>query len=146
MVSLTNNRSQERHKFFFFPRLTSRTAVASIQFGFLSYAPKQESSFDVIVVGSGASGGGLASACGSGPESRAPRSRPPAVRQEFYRTPAAFELKYRNRAPEIVRKTRPIQVKFGVCNEYTYKWFVNDLEEPYTTPADKPFNWMAAFA
>jgi len=33
------------------------------------------------------------------------------------------------------RKTRPIQVKFGVCNEYTFNWFVNDLEEPYTTPA-----------
>jgi len=54
----------------------------------------------------------------------------------------AFELKYRNRAPEISRKTRPVQMKFGVCNEYTYKWFANDLEEPYTTPADKPFDWM----
>jgi choline dehydrogenase-like flavoprotein len=29
-----------------------------------------------------------------------------------------------------------------VCNEYTQDWFVNDIEEPYTTPADKPFNWL----
>src|SRR5260221_1027095 len=66
----------------------------------------------------------------------------PQSDKNFTEHQPAFELKYRNRAPEIVRKTRPIQVKFGVCNEYTYKWFVNDREEPYTTPADKPFNWM----
>ncbi len=29
-----------------------------------------------------------------------------------------------------------------VCNEYTQDWFVNDIEEPYTAPADKPFNWL----
>ena len=26
--------------------------------------------------------------------------------------------------------------------EYNYHWFANDLEEPYTTPADKPFSWQ----
>ena len=26
--------------------------------------------------------------------------------------------------------------------EYNYKWFVNDLENPYSTPADKPFTWQ----
>src|SRR5207245_2592278 len=28
------------------------------------------------------------------------------------------------------------------CTEYNYKWFVNDLKNPYTTPPDKPFNWI----
>src|SRR6266571_1430384 len=67
---------------------------------------------------------------------------PPWITGNFSEHKPRFELKYRNLAPEIVRKTRPIQMKFGVCNEYTYDWFVNDLEEPYTTPSDKPFNWM----
>jgi hypothetical protein len=45
MVSLTNYRSQEQDKFFFFTRLTRRIAVASIRFGFLSYAAKQKPFF-----------------------------------------------------------------------------------------------------
>lgn len=53
-----------------------------------------------------------------------------------------FDLKYRNLVPEIVRKTRPIQSEFDICNEYNYEWFCNDLEEPYSTPADKPFHWL----
>jgi hypothetical protein len=28
------------------------------------------------------------------------------------------------------------------CSEYNYKWFVDDLLNPYTTPPDKPFNWF----
>jgi choline dehydrogenase-like flavoprotein len=26
--------------------------------------------------------------------------------------------------------------------EYNYEWFVNDLENPYSTPPDKPFTWQ----
>ena len=28
------------------------------------------------------------------------------------------------------------------CREWNYKWFANDLEEPYTTPDGKPFSWQ----
>jgi len=80
-------------------------------------------------------GGGRAESCFAG-------SREGAIRSEFFRHKPAFELKYRNRAAEIVRKTRPVQSVFDVCNEYTADWFVNDLEEPYTTPKDQPFLWM----
>jgi choline dehydrogenase-like flavoprotein len=45
-------------------------------------------------------------------------------------------------APDIIRKTRPIQSKLYAASEYNYDWFCNDLEEPYTTPADKPYNWL----
>src|SRR2546429_2396685 len=44
-------------------------------------------------------------------------------------------------APEVVRKTRPIQSRFA-CSEYNADWFINDLDEPYTTPPDQPFLWM----
>src|SRR5205823_11138198 len=66
----------------------------------------------------------------------------PQSDENFSEHKPAFELKYRNRAAEILRKTRPVQRIFDVCSEYNYDWFVNDLEEPYTTPNDQPFLWM----
>ena len=41
-----------------------------------------------------------------------------------------------------MRRTRPKQRDCYACREWNYKWFANDLEEPYTTPADKPFSWQ----
>ena len=106
--------------------------------------PQQKNhSYDVIVVGSGASGGWACKRLAeAGLKVALLEAGRPQSDKNFTEHKPEFELKYRNRAPEIVRKTRPIQVKFGVCNEYTFNWFVNDLEEPYTTPAGKPFDWM----
>ena len=53
-----------------------------------------------------------------------------------------FDLKYRDKAPEIIRRTRPRQKDCYACMEYNYHWFANDLEEPYITPDDKPFSWQ----
>jgi choline dehydrogenase-like flavoprotein len=60
---------------------------------------------------------------------------------EFTEHQPAFELKYRDSAPEILARTRFIQRHTGACNEYNYHWFCNDLKEPYTTPPDMPFYW-----
>ena len=54
----------------------------------------------------------------------------------------AFNLKYRNNAPEVIRRTRPVQKDCYACMEWNYDWFRNDLEEPYTTAAGKPFSWQ----
>jgi choline dehydrogenase-like flavoprotein len=106
-------------------------------------AEQKKQSYDVIVVGSGASGGWVCKRLAeAGLKVALLEAGRPQSDRNFTEHKPAFELKYRNKAPEIIRKTRPIQIKFGVCNEYTYNWFVNDLEEPYTTPSDKPFNWM----
>ena len=100
--------------------------------------------YDVIVVGSGASGGWACKRLAeSGLKVALLEAGRPQSSANFSEHTPAFELKYRNLAPEIVRKTRPIQSQMGdVCNEYTQDWFVNDIEEPYTAPADKPFNWL----
>ena len=104
---------------------------------------KQHHLYDVIVVGSGASGGWACKRLAeAGLKVALLEAGRPQSDSNFTEHKPAFELKYRNMAPEIVRKTRPIQSKFDVCSEYNYKWFVNDLEEPYTTPGDKPFDWM----
>ena len=103
----------------------------------------KDHSFDVIVVGSGASGGWACKRLSeAGLKVALLEAGRPQSDEHFSEHKPEFELKYRNKASELIRKTRPIQVKFGVCNEYTYDWFVNDLEEPYTTPAGQPFNWM----
>jgi choline dehydrogenase-like flavoprotein len=106
-------------------------------------AEKTKQTFDVIVVGSGASGGWACKRLAeAGLKVALLEAGRPQSDKNFTEHKPAFELKYRNMAAEIIRKTRPIQSKFDVCNEYTQGWFVNDLEEPYTTPTDKPFNWM----
>jgi len=98
--------------------------------------------YDVIVVGSGASGGWACKRlAGAGLKVALLEAGKPQSDKNFTEHKPAFELKYRNMAPEILRKTRPIQSKFS-CDEYNADWFVNDHEEPYTTPTDKPFDWM----
>jgi len=99
--------------------------------------------FDAIVVGSGASGGWACKRLAeSGLKVLLLEAGRPQSADNFTEHKPEFELRYRNRAPEIMRKTRPIQSIFDVCTEYNYDWFCNDLDEPYTTPADKPFQWI----
>ncbi|PYV06904.1 MAG: GMC family oxidoreductase, partial [Acidobacteria bacterium] len=102
-----------------------------------------KSQFDVIVVGSGASGGW---ACKRLSEARLKVALVDAGRkhgdEDFREHKRPFDLKYRDRAPEMIRKTRPVQSQLGSCNEYTYDWFCNDIEEPYTTAENKPFSWQ----
>jgi len=99
--------------------------------------------FDVLVVGSGASGGWAAKRLTEAGLSVAlvDAGRPHAA-DTFSEHRHAFELKYRNQAPEVIRRTRPRQKDCYACTEFNYDWFANDLEEPYTTPKDKPFSWQ----
>jgi choline dehydrogenase-like flavoprotein len=99
--------------------------------------------YDVIVVGSGASGGW---ACKRLSEAGLRVALVDAGRLQsdanFSEHKPVFELKYRDQAEYLIRKTRPVQKDCYACMEYNYDWFCNDLEEPYTTAADKPFSWQ----
>src|SRR3954447_24304759 len=91
--------------------------------------------FDVVVVGSGASGGWAAKRlCEAGLKVAVVDAGRRHTAGDFREHKADFELKYRNRAQELIRRTRPRQSECYACTEHNYDWFANDLEEPYTTP------------
>ena len=98
--------------------------------------------YDVIVVGSGATGGWAAKRLAeAGLNVALLEAGRTVTPREFTEHVPLFQLKYRGRDPEIA-KTRPIQQQCYACMEYNYEWFVNDLENPYSTPADRPFTWQ----
>ncbi|MGA2098976.1 MAG: GMC family oxidoreductase [Candidatus Acidiferrum sp.] len=98
--------------------------------------------YDAVVVGSGATGGWAAKQLSEAGLKVALLEAGRAVTpKEFTEHLPAYKLKYRDHSPEVLR-TRPIQKQCYACMEYNYEWFVNDLENPYSTPTGKPFTWQ----
>jgi len=98
--------------------------------------------YDAVIVGSGATGGWAAKRLSEAGLRVALLEAGRAVSPtEFTEHMPAYKLKYRNHSPIMV-KTRPIQRQCYACMEYNYEWFVDDLENPYSTPTDKPFSWQ----
>ncbi|MCY4189172.1 MAG: GMC family oxidoreductase [Bryobacterales bacterium] len=102
---------------------------------------KDHDIFDAVIVGSGATGGWVA-------KTLAEAGMQVALLEAGHRTTAAeftehlrpYDLKYRGQSPEIARN-RPIQSMKYACRESNFSWFVDDIRNPYTYPADKPFQW-----
>ncbi|HZA33914.1 MAG TPA: hypothetical protein VE505_03245, partial [Vicinamibacterales bacterium] len=99
--------------------------------------------YDVLVIGAGASGGWAAKRLSEAGISVGllDAGRPHTVADAREHVPASA-LRFRDMAASVVRRTRPRQQECYACTEHNYDWFANDLEEPYTTPADKPFSWQ----
>ncbi len=104
--------------------------------------------YDVIVVGSGASGGWAAKELSESGLRVAILDCGRALKDSDYTEHLRpFDLKYRNirfREPVagVIRETRPIQGQCYACTEYNYQWFANDHDEPYTTAANKAYNYF----
>ncbi|HWQ32478.1 MAG TPA: GMC family oxidoreductase [Blastocatellia bacterium] len=101
--------------------------------------------YDAIVVGSGATGGWAAKALTEKGMQvlvlEAGRQLDPL--KDFTEHHSPWELKYRGLAPGSVYAPRqPIQSRCYAGNEYSAHLFVDDIDNPYTTPADKPFWWI----
>jgi choline dehydrogenase-like flavoprotein len=99
--------------------------------------------YDVVIVGSGASGGWAAKRLAeAGLRVALLEAGRPQTDASFTEHQPDFAAKYRDRAPEIIRRSRPVQKDCYACNEFNYDWFCDDREEPYTTPKGKPFSWQ----
>ena len=98
--------------------------------------------FDAVVVGSGATGGWAAKQLAEAGMSVAVlEAGPPVSPKEFTEHVPPYQLKYRGNSPKILDR-RPVQGLIYACRESNQDWFVDDIENPYTTPADKPFHWI----
>jgi choline dehydrogenase-like flavoprotein len=103
-------------------------------------------SYDAIVVGSGATGGWAAKELTEKGLRvlllEAGKMLDPD--KDFKMVAYPYELKYRGVVPqeELLKARQPIQSKCYACTEYGNHLFVDDVDNPYTTPAGKGFDWI----
>ena len=64
---------------------------------------------------------------------------PRVTAQDFTEHVEPHQLKYRGDSPR--SPATPIQAMKYACRESNYHWFVDDILNPYTTPAGMPFQW-----
>ncbi|HEV8148409.1 MAG TPA: GMC family oxidoreductase [Bryobacteraceae bacterium] len=101
-------------------------------------APREP--FDAIVVGSGATGGWAAKRLTeAGWKVALLEAGPKSTPKDYTEHVQPWQLPYLGQSP-MLRKERPIQSLCYACRESNHKWFVNDLENPYTQ--EKPFHWI----
>jgi choline dehydrogenase-like flavoprotein len=102
--------------------------------------------YDAIVVGSGATGGWAAKELTERGLRvivlEAGRKLDPAKDYTMLKEP--YELKYRGLKDqqEIYKARQPIQSKCYACGEYSHQFFVDDIDNPYTTATGKGFDWI----
>ena len=102
---------------------------------------KDNDTFDAVIVGSGATGGWVAKTLAeSGMQVALLEAGHRTTEAEFTEHLLPYDLKYRGRSPEIARN-RPIQSMKYACRESNFRWFVDDIRNPYTYPEDRPFQW-----
>ena len=101
--------------------------------------------YDAVIVGSGASGGWVAKELTErGMRVLMLEAGPPRLpTRDFTEHVWPYQVKYRgfgNRQALLERQ--PIQRLCYACDEFSHQFFVDDHENPYTFPADKPFMWV----
>ena len=102
---------------------------------------KGKDTYDAVIVGSGATGGWVAKVLAeAGMQVALLEAGHRTTEAEFTEHLRPYDLKYRGYSPEI-RRNRPIQSMKYACRESNYRWFVDDIRNPYTCPDDKPFQW-----
>ena len=101
--------------------------------------------YDVLIIGSGASGGWVAKELTErGLSVLMLEAGPPRIpTRDFTEHIWPYQLKFRGFGDQQrLLKTQPVQRLCYACDEYSHQFFVNDIENPYTFPPDKPFMWI----
>ncbi len=101
--------------------------------------------WDAIVIGSGIAGGWAAKELSE----KGLRvlvleaGRPIDPARDFVMNIPAYELRYRYLGnPRELTARQPVQRKCYACDEGATQFFVDDVDNPYTTAADRPFDWI----
>lgn len=107
--------------------------------------PARRKVYDVLIVGSGASGGWVAKEVAErGLSVLMLEAGPPRVpTRDFTEHVWPYQLKFRGFGDQQrLLQNQPVQRLCYACDEYSHQFFVNDHEHPYTFPAEKPFMWI----
>ncbi len=105
----------------------------------------KQAAYDAIVVGSGISGGWAAKELTeAGLETlvlEAGRAIDPAT--DYVEHEPAWSFRYRGLGDrKSLARRQPVQRTCYACDEAASKFFVDDIDHPYSVPDDKPFLWI----
>ena len=111
--------------------------------------------YDAVVVGSGATGGVAAwQLASAGIKTCVLEAGPNVSDSDFTEHVMPYDLRYRGNSSDILgmmqgkpkspvlMRNRPVQGLVYACRESNYKWFADDIRNPYQTPAGKQFHWI----
>jgi choline dehydrogenase-like flavoprotein len=101
--------------------------------------------YDAIVIGSGISGGWAAmELTRHGLETLVLEAGGPTdPAKDYVEHVQPWQMPFRGYGDrDKLDREQPIQKACYACDEWSGKFFVNDLENPYSTPDDKPFYWI----
>jgi choline dehydrogenase-like flavoprotein len=106
-------------------------------------AMRNPQSYDVVIVGSGASGGWAAKRLTEAGLRVAVLEAGRQLTDADYREHVpAFKLPYHAMSKQPLARQRPVQSRSYAVREWQADWFVNDIDEPYVDKSDPAFLWV----
>jgi choline dehydrogenase-like flavoprotein len=103
----------------------------------------RRATFDVVIVGSGASGGWAAKRLTeAGLRVAVLEAGRQLTDADYKEHVPAYGLQYRGRSKQPLARERPVQSGSYAVREWNADWFVNDIDEPYVDRSDPAFLWV----